>query len=195
MKLIISICLLSLLLPAFARAQSIEEVLQNSNEAAVVEDVEGLRAVFKEYTQDPDSKIVKYEMTLKSNIDSDRVKVTWTLRGVSSFLDKTQASKNITVVKDKTYSIIIELLPGSKGVTELVGKAEAFTVNGNFVATVRKNFAINSDLEILPLTDDYNSAKRFSTIRNLVITAVILIAIGAGLFYAFKKIRFWLSRP
>jgi len=172
-----------------------ESDLQTENEQATIEDVEGLRAEFKEYTQDPDSKIVKYEMILNSNIDSDRVKITWTLRGVSSFVDKTQASKNITVQKGKTYAISIEVLPSGKGVTELVGKSEAFTVNGSFIATVRKNFATNADQEVLPFTEAYTTAKRISTIKSLVITSLLLIAAAAAAFFGYKKFKVWLSKP
>lgn len=181
--------------PLIILAQTQEESLQAENEQATIEDVEGLRAEFKEYTQDPESKKVKYEMILNSQIDSDRVKITWSLRGSSTFVDKAQATKNITVQKGKSYSISIEVLPSDKGVTELVGKAEAFTINGNFVATVRKNFATNSDLEVLPLTDAYKQSKSISTVKNVLITSVFMVAIAAGLYFGFKKFRVWLERP
>ena len=196
LKTLVLFVLVISLTPTALFAQTTDESsLQTENEVAVVEDVEGLRAEFKEYTQNPESKVVKYEMVINSNIDSDRIKVTWSLRGFSTFVDKTQAVKNISVQKGKSYSLAIELLPSGKGVTELVGKAEAFTVDGSFVATVRKNFATNSDQEVLPLTDSYKSAKNISTIKNLVITSLILVAIIALAFFGYKRFRVWLERP
>jgi len=197
MKLLIAFILIGNILinPLNTNAQTItESELSAEQEVAVVEDVEGLRAEFKEYTQDPDTKIVKYEMILKSNINSDRVKITWTLRGSSSFVDKTQAIRNVVVKSGETYAIQIQLLPSGRGVTELVGKAESYKVDGNYIATVRKNFATSSSSEVLPLTSEYTTSKNILDLRNLFLTAIVIILLGAAAFFGYKKFRVWMSQ-
>lgn len=170
-----------------------ESTLSQTNQEAIVEDVEGLRAEFKENVQNPETKIMKYEMILKAGIDSDRVKITWSLRGNSSFVDKSEATKNIIVKKGNTYSIAIEITPSGKGVTELIGKAEAFKVDGSYIATVRKNFATNSSGEILPLTSEYQQASTISTIKNILLYSIIIIILIVIAYFGYKKFKTWVK--
>jgi hypothetical protein len=168
--------------------------LFNSDQQPQIVDVEGLRAEFKQYTQNPDSKVVRFEMTLKSNIDSDRLKITWELKGVSSFVDETKKIVYGAVKKGESYVVPIEIIPRSYGVTELYGKVEAFKAENSYLVTVRKNFASNENAEVLPITDEFNSAKNLSLVKNIgfaIVGFTILVIFG---LFGFKKFKNWLNK-
>jgi hypothetical protein len=168
--------------------------LFNQDQAAEIKDVEGLRAEFKQYTQSPDSKEVKFEMILKSTIDSDRVKITWSLSGASLFAPGQLETRNIKVAAGQSYSIPITIIPAGYGITELFGKAEAFKPDSTYLVTVRKNFASNQSSEILPLTDDYNNSKTLSLVRTILIVIVILAGVLLGGFFGVKRFSKWLNK-
>ncbi len=177
----------------FAQTDASTDPFQ-SDQAPVIQDVEGLRADFNQETQDPESKQVTFEMILKSGIDADRVKITWTLQGSSKFVNDTDATKDITIQSGKTYSIPITILPTGYGVTELRGQAEAFKADGSYLVLVRKNFASNASQEVLPLTAEYNQAKTLSIVKTVVIVAIIFVILAIGAFLGFKKFAKWLNR-
>lgn len=184
-----------LLLPTNVLAQQTQPSdLFNQNESPVIQDVEGLRAEFKQYTQDPATKIVKFEMILTSDIDTDRLKVTWTTSGPNVFADTTQATVVATIEKGKTYTIPIELKVLGYGVNELFGKAEAVKPDSTYIATIRKDFASNESGEVLPLTEDYNQQKTLNTIKNIVLVVVIVAVILIGGFFGLKRFIKWLDK-
>lgn len=175
--------------------------LTTQNQTPQIQDVDGLRAEFKEYTQDPATKKIKYEMILHSNIDSDRVRITWTTTGANVFdpqdaytIVGTSARGDIAIKKGQTYSIPIVVTVTGSGVNELFGKAEAFLAQSTYIATVRKDYASNESAEVLPLTDQYNQAKTQNTILNVVLIIVIVVVILASLFFALKLFLKWLDR-
>ncbi len=188
LKLLLSACILTLL-PFNVYAQEVD--IYEENQQAVISDVEGLRVEFKENTQNPDNKEIVYELILKSGIDSDRVKLTWSIRGSSIIKEGEEKIINTTVAKGESYTFPITLIPQGNGVSELVGKVEAFKADSSYLATVRKNFASNESSEVLPLTDSYNQSKTLSIIKNVVIVLVIVvIALLAG-FFVLKKFVKW----
>jgi hypothetical protein len=175
--------------------------LTQQNQAAEVQDVESLRASFNEYTQNPANKRVKFEMVLKSNIDSDRVRITWTTQGPSIFedqsgytIDGNTARGNIAIRKGQTYTIPIEVTVAGEGINELFGKAEAFQAESTFVATVRKNYASNESGEVLPLTDAYNQAKTQNTILNIIVVVIAVVAILVAIYFALRQFLKWLDK-
>lgn len=171
-----------------------ESELQTEDKPAVVEDVPGLRAEFVQGTQSPWSKEIKFEMKLKSGIDSDRVKITWTLTGPSNFPDTSLTSRSAVIEAGKDYSIPIVVKPVNAGVNELIGKVEAYKADGIYVVTVRKNFATNSAGEVLPLTNEYKSAKTMRLVIIIVGGAVGSIFGIFALFFGFKKFVKWLNK-
>lgn len=197
-----SLILLGILIyPLFANTISYAQDLTTQSQQAVIQDVDGLRAEFKEYTQDPSSKKIKYEMILKSNIDSDRVRIVWTISGGGIFevqegytIDKNTARGNIIVRKGQTYTIPIVVTVTSEGITELLGRAEAFLAESTYIATVRKNFAANSDAEVLPLTDAYLQARTLNLIFNIIVIILITAASLFALFIAIKRFIKWLDK-
>src|SRR5688500_16466537 len=82
--LCINLITLGLTKSSTLNAQTEEELIQE-DAPAEIDDFSGLRAELNQYTQDASSKEVTFEMVLKSNVDSDRVRVTWELEGRSIF--------------------------------------------------------------------------------------------------------------
>ncbi len=196
-SLLTIVLLLTLFVPIVISAQD----LTTQSQQPEIQDVEGLRAEFKEYTQDPASRKIKYEMVLKSNIDSDRVRVTWTTTGANVFeaqsgytIEGTTARGNISVKKGQTYTIPIEVTVTGEAINELFGRVEAFLASSTYVATVRKNYASNAEGEVLPLTDQYNQAKTQNTILNVVVIVIVIALILVGLFVALKLFLRWLDK-
>ncbi|MCA9386771.1 hypothetical protein KC669_01930 [Candidatus Dojkabacteria bacterium] len=168
-----------------------EEMLYEQDRPADVSSSQALEVTFKEYVQNPSSKVARFEMVLKSNVNSDRVRVTWTISGQSIAPNEDQLIKNLTVRTNETYIIPIDVKPLGYGVTEVYGVARIVGADSGQVATVRKNFAANSSAEILPITDEYNQAKVFSIIWLIVRTVVIgLIVIAIG-FFGFRRFVKW----
>lgn len=197
-KAFIVMLLATMLLP---HTISYAQDLTTQSQSPVIQDVDGLRAEFKEYTQSPATKKVKYEMVIKSNIDSDRVRIAWTVTGPSAFeaqdnysIDGNTARRNISIRKGQTYVIPIEVTVATEGITELFGRVEAFLAESTYIATVRKNFASNKEGEVLPLSNEYNQAKTMNTILNIVVILIAVAAILAALFYVIKLFIKWLDK-
>lgn len=195
--LLIIVLLATLITPIVISAQD----LTTQSQSPQIQDVEGLRAEFKEYTQDPATRKIKYEMILKSNIDSDRVRITWTTTGANVFepqpgytIEGTVARGNVSIKKGQTYSIPIEITVTGEAVNELFGRAEAFLASSTYVATVRKNYASNAEGEVLPLTDQYNQAKTQNLILNVLVIIIAVVLILVGLYTALKLFLKWLDK-
>jgi hypothetical protein len=200
-KLIISISLL--LLSGFSPfipvvySQTEEELdAMEEDRAPVIDDVEGLRAEFRQYTQSFDTKEMRYEMVLHSNLNSDRVKITWyltTLDGRGAiFKDKSEAIRYIEIKRGEAYSIPITIIPTGRGEVELLGVVESFRAEATFTVTVKKVFATNSLGEILPLTSDYQTSKGLIVIRNILIYLCGFVFIIFGSIKGAVYFRRWL---
>ncbi len=148
----------------------------------------------KEYSQNPEGKVLKYEMILNSEVRSDNVRVTWTVRGNVKFVDSTKAIRRFGVESGQAYTIPIEVIPTGSGSAELTGKAEVFQVDGTLTSTVRTNFVINTELEKLPLTDEYNNAKRLSSIKNVITTIATIGAFAAIGYFGFRQALKWYNK-
>lgn len=178
--------------PVIAQDENVQD------QAPVINDVEGLRAEFKQYTQDPESKEVKFELVLKSNLDSDRVRVTWSLMTLdgkgSVFKDPSQSIKFINIQKGQNYTIPITIIPTGKGEVQLLGKVESFKAGATFTVTASKVYASNTIQEILPLTNDYVSARRNVLLKNIAIF-VGLFALTIFIFIrGTKQFKIWLNK-
>lgn len=180
-------------LPVYAQEEENVE-----DQAPVIVDVEGLQAEFVQYTQDPASKDATFEMVLHSNLDSDRVRISWTLTTLEGsgavFKDKSQVTTFLTIQKGQTYNIPITITPTGKGEIELLGKAESFKAGEAFTVTVKKVFETNSAGEILPLTQEYKSQRTLNLLKNVVIFMVSFLIILFLLFKGFKWFKKWLKK-
>jgi uncharacterized protein YneF (UPF0154 family) len=177
---------------AIAQEESQEEVTEEI--PAQVVNAKGLRATFSHETQDPSSKEIKFIMTLESDIDSDRVKVTWDVAGNSALVDRSKEEDDIVIESGAIYTIPVTIRPVGQGVTELFGKVEAFEPDGTQIVTVRKNFATNAAGEMLPISDEYSQAKVLNTVFNIAkIIVIFVLAVVFG-FIGFKFFVKWLKK-
>jgi hypothetical protein len=155
---------------------------------------ESINTELKEYTQNPESKIIKYELILESSARSDNVRVTWTITGNSKTGDAKTKTVRTSIEPDKTYTLPIEILPSGQGTTELTAKAEVFQVDGTLTSTVRTNFATNQYGEKLPLSSEYNQSKTLSTVKNVVLAVTTLVVVATAGYFGFKQITLWYKK-
>lgn len=187
---------------------------QNTDIAPVITDVEGLRAEFKQDTQNPATKSVKFTMVLHSTIDSDRVRITWTINCKCAFSDNNSsyqitnftAVTNMTIQKGQTYNVPIDItfapITDVDAQNEIIAKAEAFGVANNYVVTIRKDVFTDKDAEVIKaikdgqpvLPDDYASAKNSYLIQTIVIIFVVVIAILIVGFLGIRLFIKWLDK-
>lgn len=163
--------------------------------APEIEDTNDLKIDFKQFTQDPETKIAKFEMTVMPTFDSDRVQINWIVSGTSKPVDETKLEiKRTTIKKGGSYKFSIEVKPTGLGISEVYGKVTAVKVDGSIVSTVRKNFVTSKDLDILPITNEYKTAQTTNLIVRIVtIIVIVLVAVVGGLFGLRWFIR-WLNK-
>lgn len=186
------------LLPSFhVQAQQTGQLSQEqmtTDQAPEIIDTSALRAEFKAYTQDPKSKVVRFEMILKSQIKSDRVTVQWAVTGTSRVVDGFKTRTDLSVEPGKTYTIPIEVRTTGFGISEVYGKAEAFQAEGSSIATVRKTYFVNESGEVLPITADYTSKKNMSLVIDILIwIGIAIVAIVGGLI-GFRFFVKWFNK-
>jgi hypothetical protein len=166
--------------------------------APEINDVEGLRADFKQHTQNPENREITFEMILDSNLDSDRVKITWELRTLKGsgavFLDPNDAVEYITIQKGRSYTLPITIVTTTEGVIELTGKAESFRAEATFLVSVRKTFGTNKAGEVKPVTQEYLQARTVMNVKNVILGILIVIAIMMTGIFGFKKFVKWLNK-
>jgi len=189
----VTFAILAIFAPIISFNQLNAQTDANIDQPAVVKDVEGLRAEFKQLTQDPDSKNATFQMILKSSIDSDRVKIEWTITGASKLVNESDKRTNLTIKKGQTYTIPITIIPQGEGVTEVFGTAEAVNVDSSYLVTVRKNFATNKNAEILPITSDYTNAKNLSVVKNIILLVVVVATILGVILLILRRITKYLK--
>lgn len=172
--------------------QVTEEI--SEDKSLVIKSAKGLRAEFEEEVQEPGSKEKTYKMILYSDITSRRVKITWLLDGVSKFKNPSEAERVMDVDVGGIYTLAITVIPTQSGTTELLGLAESVQADSTLVTSVRKNFASNANREIIPLTDEYKSAKTIYTIIFILQRAVIAVVAIIALWFGFKYFVKWYNR-
>lgn len=168
-----------------------EEELSKEDEPAVVQNSQALTVEFVQNAQSPSSKIARFEMILTANETSNRVRVTWEVRGSSIAVEEEQIVRNFRVEAGQTYTIPIDVRPVNQGVTEVYGVARMFGVDSSSVTTVRKNFATNENQEILPTTDEYRQAKLLGTIWDISKIIIFIIVLVFGGFFGLKAFARW----
>lgn len=165
----------------------------NTDQPAEIKDFDGLKAEFKQETQDPESKNARFDMILHSNINSDRVKVEWTVSGSSQLVNDADKRTDLDIRQGQTYTIPVTIRPLGEGVTEVYGTAQSVNVDSSFLVTVRKNFVTDKDAQILPLTTEYQSAKNLSVVKNIVLTLLIVAAVLGLIYLGFRRLTKYLK--
>ncbi len=159
----------------------------------VIKDVAGLRLQLVEHTQDPSSQQVKFELVIYSQIDSDRVQVTWTVKG-SGKLNNESKQTIAKIESGKVYRAEALVQPQAQGTIELSAKVEAFAADGIRLSTASQTIGVYPSREIFPITANYRIAQIALVLRAISAVGIILIL---GFFlakFAYKLFRKWLDR-
>lgn len=160
-----------------------------------IEDTSELKIDFKQYTQDPETKIAKFEITIMPTFDSDRVRIDWIVSGTSKPVDeKVLQITRTTVKKGGSYKFSVEIKPTGLGISEVFGKVTAVKVDGSIISTVRKNFVTSNDLDILPTTDEYRTAQTTNLVTRIAILIVIVLAAIFGSLFGLRFFIRWLNK-
>lgn len=183
--------------PFHVQAQETGQLTQSemtTDREPEIVDSSALRAEFKQYTQDPKSRVVRFEMILTSSIRSDRVTITWRVSGTSRLVDGFGTRVDLAVEPGRTYTIPIEVIPTGYGLSEVYGKAEAFQVEGSSIATVRKTYFVNESAEILPITEEYSSRKTLALVTDVLAIVGIVLGLLIGGFIGFRIFVKWFKK-
>lgn len=153
-----------------------------------------LELSLSQYGQEYPSKSFPVTLTVKSQIDSNKVGVDWTYS--STFLapqngldtDVISVSDGGTTTFVKHFDINPKALdiPNPKNLNIGV-RVRGFVADENYIST--KSFIVktNAALEILPITDEYQSDKTTGIITTTIRWIVTIVIVGAGGFFGVKR--------
>lgn len=184
-------------------AQSVNEIIldpeapesEQVDKAPEIEDSPELKIDFKQHTQDPETKIIKFEITVTPNFTSDRVRIDWSVSGTSKPVDESALSiPRITLKEGVPQKFSIEVIPTRLGISEVLAKVTAVKVDGSIISTARKNYVTTDDKEVLPITDEYRQRQLTNLITKIIIYVVIAIFALFGGFFGLRWFIRWLNK-
>ncbi len=181
------------LLPVFAQQLELidEQELAEENQEAETVNSQDLDISFRENIQNPANKNKTFEMVITSKVNSDRVRVTWQVRGVSVAINEEELVQDLVVRTRETYVIPITIRPTGRGVSEVYGTARIVGAEASQVATVRKNYASNSSRDVLPITDEYRNSQILNFVWLIVRIVIFALIIIVGGYVGFKQFVRW----
>lgn len=165
---------------------------ENTTTEPVIKDVEGLRLQLVQHTQDPVTQQVKFELVVYSQVESDRVQVTWTVSGSGKLVnDPKQTIPKIE--KNQVYRVEGIVLPQVQGTIDLLVKVEAFAADGVRLSTARQTVGVFPTKEVYPITSQYRIAQIAIFIRTLSILGIVIIVGFFAIKFGYAKFREWLD--
>jgi hypothetical protein len=135
--------------------------------------------------QDPGSKDIYYRFLITSASNSDRVELEWAIQGVSQ--SPTARKKTLTLKAGQTTTESFQVLPRAFGKTEVRVEVRMFDAGQNYVAAARDQFVTNKELDIIPITSEYQNAKNLNMAKNIGLAL-------AGIVIAFFTVRFIIKK-
>ncbi len=183
--------------------QTLDELEQSVDKQPVIIDFEGLRLTLNQQDQNPGNRFIKYDLTIKSNIESDRIQLTWNVTGRSvpvewngeifDYTDPPEFTEvlNLKVGEQATRSITV--LPRGLGLSKVVAVVEAFEIDGTRVATASKTFASDSQGVLLFAESSQNvtNVLYYARLIGIVILTIIVLLIAG--FFGYKQFHKWLN--
>lgn len=165
------------------------------DKAPEIEDSPELKVDFKQHTQDPETKIIKFEITVTPNFTSDRVRIDWSISGTSKAVDESTLTIARTTLRSGVpQSFSIEVIPTRLGISEVLAKVTAVKVDGSIISTARKNYVTTDDKEVLPITDEYRQRQITNLITRIIIYIFVAIVVLFGGFFGLRWFIRWLNK-
>ncbi|MCS7317401.1 MAG: hypothetical protein NZZ41_03650 [Candidatus Dojkabacteria bacterium] len=171
----------------------------------------GLTLNLIQYTQNPENKKVRFEVEIRSDINSDRVEIRWILDGNVRYADPSQKKQILSVTKNSIHKRSIEVIPTGTnedgiGISQVMVEVEAFFVNSSILSTDRKTFLSNKQEEVvviktndkgeryLDLPDEYIHQKNILILRNIVTIITITLLVSIIGYFGIKKFIRYLNK-
>jgi hypothetical protein len=143
------------------------------------------------------SKNIGFRIKIKSEVDSGRVSIQWYypigyLKVIGNSKDSATVTANSEYTLDKYFSPIIVANEKTFMQSLTMGaKVIALTYEKNYTTITKSNFIIDSNFQLLPLTDEYRFAKTDTEVTKIVVNLIIaggimlIISLALGRFLAY----------
>lgn len=179
-----------------------DKVVEPPQEVLPVLSDPALELTLTQYGQEYPSKSFPVTLTVNSKIDSNKVGVFWNYQ--TSYLkpsngldtDVISVSNGNTTTFVKYFDINEAFVGVPAGLNKNISigvSVRGFVANKNYISTKSLAVVTNSDMEVLPITDEYQSAKTQATIFNIIKWIVILILVVVGGFFGVKRFLKYLN--
>lgn len=143
--------------------------------------------------QDPATKEFDLIATITSNIDSDRVLVTWDLPGSVEFASTAQYVTEQTAVSAGESTIVrVRVVGGARGGQEFSTTVTLVKADVNYISSDNMEVVFNESREILPMTSDYKQARVLNNIKTaLIFLCIGGVALGAGgaVYWRYRRVK------
>ncbi len=188
-KILPIILLLVLLTPNLVHAQ---ESMEFEPPKIVIQDTEGLKVQLVTHTQNPDDKTVRLELVIYSQIQSDRVQISWESNGVVEILS--DVTETLSLVPNQTYTTFIIVRPRFFGVSTITAKVEAFEAQGTYTATASLTIGSYTDGSVFPVTSEFLTAQTVNTINKLMKLVFWGYVLVFALYFAYQQYKRFLKK-
>lgn len=144
-------------------------------------------------TQSPWTKSVPLIIKFRSNIDANRVEISWDApAGVKITRSHPQF---ISVKKDQVYVYKAKLKPETSGLYNIAGNVTIWEHNTNYTTSSSINIRFDQDLMVSPQSAGYTGALIIKYITIFIIILIASTVIILGIKYLFKYLKEWLKPP
>lgn len=144
-------------------------------------------------TQSIFNKSVPIKLTIKSNINTDRLEVRWQLPAtISQKGDSSDIWGSITA--GETAEVITTIVPTEPGAYTIVAEVQAWQADANYVDTISIDLSFDKHLEIQPQTEEYYRNQRYWFFAKIAIATVAIIVICVLGWFGVKKFNEWLDK-
>ncbi len=144
-------------------------------------------------TQSAWDKSVPLVIKFRSNIDADKVEISWDSPSGTKITRK--HPQFISVKKGEVYTYRASLKPEIAGLYNVAGNVTVWQYNTNYTTSASINIRFGEDLLTIPQSAGYTGAV---IMKYLVYLLLLAIGVGLGYFgfkYLLKYLKVWLKPP
>lgn len=172
------------------QAESTDNLDSSGTSETIQTDDQDLDVKLSYGEQSASSKELDLVAEISSNLDSDRVIVTWELPDYIETAEEFQPlTTTTTVTKGGKQTVFLRVKAALSGSYRIKVNITAVKADVNYVTSDTMSIEFNQDKEVLPLTDEYKKAKLLLQIRNILIALTVVgVVTGIG-FWLFRRYR------